>query len=165
MNNPEGAKLFFALAWASMTRWTVDLDTGKSSRELLSERPCELSKMDERFFGKNYRYGYTIAGERKRQGMYMKDLVRFDAETGKEVAYRIHQERPCAVLEPYFVHRKADSPEGDGWVIVPVTYWADNRAEYQVFEAMDIESGPVATVELPFHCGWSAHGHWMDFRR
>lgn len=120
--------------------------------------------MDERFYGKPYRYGFLIGGERKKNGMYMKDLVKFDAKSGTDTAYRIHQERPCAVLEPYFVPRRLDAPEGDGWVIVPVTYWADGRAEYQIFDAEDITRGPIAVIELPFHCGWSAHGHWMDFR-
>ena len=23
---------------------------------------------------------------------------------------------------------------------------------------------PVARIELPFRLGWTAHGHWMDFR-
>lgn len=158
------AKFFFALASASMARWTVNLDTGSGKTERLSDRPCELSKMDERFYGKPYRYGFLIGGERKKNGMYMKDLVKFDAKSGTDTAYRIHQERPCAVLEPYFVPRRLDAPEGDGWVIVPVTYWADGRAEYQIFDAEDITRGPIAVIELPFHCGWSAHGHWMDFR-
>jgi carotenoid cleavage dioxygenase-like enzyme len=162
--NPENAKLFFALASASMTRWTIDLTTGRSKTERLSDRPCELSKIDERFFGKPYRWGFLVGGERKRGGMYMKDLVKFDAHTGSETVYRIQKDRPCAILEPNFVPRRTDAPEGDGWVIVPVTYWADNRCEYQIFDADDITVGPVATIDIPFHCGWSAHGHWMDFR-
>ena len=64
LNNPEGAKLFFALASASMTRWTVDLSTGRCKTERLSDRPCELSKIDERFFGKPYRWGFLVGGER-----------------------------------------------------------------------------------------------------
>lgn len=24
--------------------------------------------------------------------------------------------------------------------------------------------GPVCKIELPFHMGWTPHGHWMDFR-
>ena len=33
-----------------------------------------------------------------------------------------------------------------------------------MFDADDITQGPIATIELPFHMGWTPHGHWMDFR-
>jgi hypothetical protein len=25
-------------------------------------------------------------------------------------------------------------------------------------------TGPITRIELPFRLGWTAHGHWMDFR-
>ena len=31
-------------------------------------------------------------------------------------------------------------------------------------DTYDITSGPIAKIELPFHMGWTPHGHWMDFR-
>jgi carotenoid cleavage dioxygenase len=54
--------------------------------------------------------------------------------------------------------------QGDGYIIVPVSWWADKRGEYLIFDTDDITQGPVCTIELPFALGWTPHGHWMDFR-
>jgi carotenoid cleavage dioxygenase len=157
-------KLFFAIARSAFGRWTIDLDTGRSKTEHVNERPCELGKIDERFFGKPYRQGFMIGGEPKGTGMQMKDLVHIDVRTGVEKVFRISDGGPVAVLEPAFAPRNTDSPEGDGYVIVPVSHWAENRGEYLIFDTDDITAGPIATVDIPFHIGWTPHGHWMDFR-
>jgi carotenoid cleavage dioxygenase len=49
-------------------------------------------------------------------------------------------------------------------VIVPVSWWAEKRGEYLIFDTDDITKGPICTIELPFAFGWTPHGHWMDFR-
>ncbi|GMU77548.1 MAG: carotenoid cleavage dioxygenase [Acidimicrobiia bacterium] len=160
----QPVKLFFAIARSAFGRWTVDLSTGSSKTEHVNERPCELTKIDERYFGKPYRHGFMIGGEPKGTGMAMKDLVHIDVRTGEERVYRITDGGPVAVLEPAFAPRRSDAPEGDGYVIVPVTYWTEDRAEYLMFDTDDITAGPIATIEIPFHSGWTPHGHWMDFR-
>lgn len=38
------------------------------------------------------------------------------------------------------------------------------RGEFQIFDTYDITKGPICKIELPFHMGWTPHGHWMDFR-
>jgi carotenoid cleavage dioxygenase len=160
----DGVKLFFAIAKGTFGRWTVDLDTGRVTTERLNDRPCELPKIDERFFGKPYRYGYMVGGEEKGSGMSMTDLVKYDRLTGTETLFRIRGDKPVSILEPAFIPRSADSAEGDGYVLVPVTRWTENRADYLLFDADDITVGPIATIEIPFHSGWTPHGHWMDFR-
>ena len=73
-------------------------------------------------------------------------------------------DQPAAVLEATFAPRKVDSPEGDGYLIVPVSKWAENLGEFLIFDTDDITAGPICRIELPFRMGWTPHGHWMDFR-
>ena len=164
--NKEGEEvaLFFSIAKSMLGRWTLDLESGKTTSELLNDRPAELPKVDERFFGKGYRYGYTIAGDPKGDGMKMKDLALYDARTGCDQVYRIRHDTPAAVLEATFAPRNPDSPEGDGYLIVPVSRWADNAGEYLIFDTDDITAGPICRIDIPFHLGWTPHGHLMDFR-
>jgi carotenoid cleavage dioxygenase-like enzyme len=160
----DDVALFFSIAKSALGRWTVDLATGEARSEQLSDRPSELPKVDERFYGRGYRWGYQVGGVVKRKGMSMNSLVVTDMHTLSEQVYQIRSGEPAAVLEATFAPRSPDSPEGDGYIIVPVSWWAEKRGEYQIFDTHDITKGPVATIELPFTLGWTPHGHWMDFR-
>ena len=68
------------------------------------------------------------------------------------------------MLEPTFAPRTTDAPEGDGYIIVPVSWWTENLGEFLIFDTDDITAGPICRIEIPFHMGWTPHGHWMDFR-
>jgi carotenoid cleavage dioxygenase len=162
--NGEDVALFFSIAKSTLGRWTVDLETGKSKTERLDDRPAELPKVDERFYGKGYEFGFMIAGDPKGKGMKMKDLITRNMTTGAEQVYRIRHDTPAAVLEASFAPRHVDSPEGDGYIIVPVSKWAQDLSEFLIFDTQDITQGPVATIDIPFHMGWTPHGHYADFR-
>jgi carotenoid cleavage dioxygenase-like enzyme len=162
--NGDDVALFFSIAKSHLGRWSIDLATGAAKSEQLSDRPSELPKVDERFYGKGYRWGYQVGGVVKRSGMSMNSLVVTDMLTLADQEYQIRTDQPAAVLEGTFAPRHPDSPEGDGYVIVPVSWWADRRGEYQIFDTHDITAGPICRIELPFMMGWTPHGHWMDFR-
>ncbi|MDH6291289.1 carotenoid oxygenase family protein [Rhodococcus opacus] len=160
----DDVALFFSIAKSALGRWTIDLDSGASKTEFLSDRPSELPKVDERFYGKAYRFGFQVGGINKRSGMSMNSLVVTDMHTLSDQEYVIRTDQPAGVLEATFAPRRPDSPEGDGYIIVPVSWWAENRGEYLIFDTDDITQGPVTRIELPFKLGWTAHGHWADFR-
>jgi carotenoid cleavage dioxygenase-like enzyme len=160
----DDVALYFNIAKSYLGRWVVDLTTGSVKAEQLSDRPSELPKVDERFYGQGYRWGYQVGGVVKRGGMKMNSLVVTDMETLSDSEYQIRHDEPAAVMEATFAPRGPDSPEGDGYIIVPVSWWADKRGEYQIFDTDDITQGPIAKIELPFMIGWTPHGHWMDFR-
>ena len=160
----DDVALFFSVARSFLGRWTVDLDTGHTTSEQLSDRPSELPKVDERHYGKGYKWGFQVGGVVKRNGMSMNSLVMTNMDTLSEQVYQIRAGEPAAVLESTFAPRTPDSPEGDGYIIVPVSWWADKKGQYLIFDTHDITQGPVATIDLPFALGWTPHGHWADFR-
>ena len=47
---------------------------------------------------------------------------------------------------------------------MPVAKWAQDLSEFLIFDTEDITQGPIATIDIPFHMGWTPHGHYMDFR-
>jgi carotenoid cleavage dioxygenase-like enzyme len=156
--------LFFNLARSTLGRWTVDLNSGTVKSEMLDDRPCELPKVDERFYARGHQWGYLIGGDAKGNGMRMHSLVVRELATGAEQQYRLRHDRPALVMEPTFVPRTPDSPEGDGYLMVPVSRWSENLGEYVIFDTYDITAGPVCRIEIPFLLGFTPHGHWMDFR-
>lgn len=160
----DDVALFFSVARSFLGRWTIDLATGKASSEQLSDRPSELPKVDERFYGKGYTWGYQVGGVVKRNGMSMNSLVITNMRTMAEQVYQIRSTEHAAVLEATFAPRHPDSPEGDGYIIVPVSWWGERRGEYQIYDSYDITKGPICRIDIPFMMGWTPHGHWMDFR-
>jgi carotenoid cleavage dioxygenase len=142
-------------------RWTIDLTAGTVKSERLDDRAVEFPKVDERFYGNNYQWGFLTAGD----SLWSLDTVlRRDVRTGAEESYTIDTEEQSAVLfEPTFAPRSVNAPEADGYLIVPVSHFMENTSEYQIFDTNDFASGPIARIELPFQIGWTPHGHYMNF--
>jgi carotenoid cleavage dioxygenase len=142
-------------------RWTVDLKSGQVTSERLDDRAVEFPKVDERFYGRPYEWGFLLAG----QDLWsLNTFVRRNVRTGNEESFKIESESPIAIFEPTFIPRSPGSPEGDGYVMMAVSYFMENRGDYLLFDTNDITDGPIARIELPFPLGWTPHGHWMDFR-
>jgi carotenoid cleavage dioxygenase len=143
---------------AKMGRWLVDLDSGAVKSEFVDDRACEFPKMDERFYGKPYRNGFLLAGK---DLWSLNTVVKRDVQTGAVDEYRIESESLVSICEPQFAPRSSDSPEGDGYLLAAVTYVAERRTDYLIFDTEKIEEGPVATVALPHQVPWTPHGCWM----
>jgi carotenoid cleavage dioxygenase-like enzyme len=136
--------------------------SGRARSERVDDRAVEFPKVDERYYGRDYRWGFMLAGENL---WSMKTLVRRDVHTGTESKWQVAQpDAPVSVFEPTFAPRTPDAPEGDGYLIVPVSRFLENMSEFQMFDTDRIDDRPIATIELPFQIGWTPHGHWMDFR-
>ena len=154
---------FFKLARPALGRWSIDLAGGRMTTEIVDDNPCELPKVDERYYGRPYRWGFLIGGQRKDEGMRMDTLVRRDVRRGAEDRWQVSADAHTGVFEATFVPRSDDAPEGDGYLIVPVCKFGEGSSEFQIFDTADIAAGPVTRIELPFQIGWTPHGHWMDF--
>jgi carotenoid cleavage dioxygenase-like enzyme len=65
------------------------------------------------------------------------------------------------VQEAQFVPRAPDSPEGDGWLLVPVSRVSKMRSDLVILDARNLAAGPVATLKLPVRVRASFHGTWV----
>lgn len=143
-------------------RWIVDLDAERITTERLDERPVEFPKIDERFYGKPYNYGFLVSGP----NLFMLDtLIKRNVITGEEEICKLNYEQAFAIFEPTFVPRSADAAEGDGYLIAPVSLYMDNLSEYVIIDTANFSAGPIARIQIPFQIGWTPHGHWMNFRK
>lgn len=104
-----------------------------------------------------------IGGGPKRNGMSMGSLVAMNARTGTEQVLR-HPRRHARGRARADLRPARAEPEGDGYVIVPVSKRTENKGEYLTFDTNDISDGPIARTEIAFLLGWTPHGHWMDLR-
>jgi len=65
------------------------------------------------------------------------------------------------VQEAQFVPRTPDSPEGDGWLLVPVSRVSKMRSDLVILDARHLAAGPVATLKLPVRVRATFHGTWV----
>jgi carotenoid cleavage dioxygenase-like enzyme len=146
-----------------LTRLSFDLndDRGPFESKLLMPSPGEMPKVDDRFMGKAYRFGYLIcrppgalAGS-----MGLSAIGRFDHETRQLAAWEPGPE--CGVQEPTFVPRQNGVKEGDGYLIALVNRLAENRSDLVILDAQRLGEAPIATLRLPVRVRSTFHGMWV----
>ena len=157
-------------ASSRLTRWTVDLASNSDefeSVERLTETVAEFPRMDDRFAGLPYRYGWMLEMDMRRPvelkggsagGMLMNCLFLKDLKTGAEQHWWCG---PVSSLqEPCFIPRSKDAPEGDGWIVQVCNRLEEHRSDLLLFDAVDIEKGPIAEVRIPIRLRFGLHGNW-----
>jgi carotenoid cleavage dioxygenase len=149
---------------ATLYRWTIDLTSGSVKQEPLDDCPVEFPRFDERFAGKAYRHGYSGGSLRSAQpetdfeDPSFDSLLHYDLATGTRRAHMVPQ--GDAVGEPVFVPRSADAEEGDGFLLALAYRAAENRSDLLVLDASNVDTEPLATIQLPHRVPFGFHGNW-----
>ncbi|HYX04638.1 MAG TPA: carotenoid oxygenase family protein, partial [Reyranella sp.] len=160
---PDGSPSSKETPPARLFRWTFDL-AGKSNtfrEEQLDDRAGEFPRFDERYCMSDYRHGWIVSGNvaDPRTGEPRLDgITHYDLATGKNATWTA--EPADRFGEPIFVPRSDDAAEGDGWVLSVLYRGAEGRSDLAVFEATDIDRGPVALAHLSSRVPAGFHGNW-----
>ncbi len=143
-----------------LTRWEFDWNKpGSFQVERLSEERCEYPRIDERRTGLHYRHGYVAClGGPGSGDIFHRGLGHFDTVTGKMTVYSAGKH--CAVAEPVFVARQADADEGDGYLLTTIFDEERNASQLAIFDAAQIERGPIARAQLDHRVPVGFHGYW-----
>lgn len=168
----DGAPFDPVAASSYLTRWTVDMASngdGFAAITRLTETVGEFPRIDDRFAGLPYRYGWMLEMDMHRPcelrggsaaGMLMNCLFLKDHRTGAEQHWWCG---PVSSLqEPCFIPRAKDAPEGDGWVVQVCNRLEEARSDLLLFDALAIEKGPIATINIPIRLRFGLHGNWAD---
>jgi carotenoid cleavage dioxygenase-like enzyme len=161
--DPRGAASF-------LTRWTVDMASNGDAidrSKRLSSMMGEFPRIDDRFAGRAYRYGWMLVIDMAQPvelkggsagGALMNTLGLVDHETGNEQKWWCG---PVSSLqEPCFIPRSDDALEGDGWIVMVCNRLEEKRSDLLLFDALDIAKGPIATVHIPIRLRFGLHGNW-----
>lgn len=155
-----------------LTRWTVDLASNSDdfeSIEQLSGAVGEFPRIDDRFTGKPYRYGWMLEMDMTRPvdlpggsaaGAPMNCLMLRDHQTGEEQHWWCGAD--STLQEACFIPRTPDAPEGDGWIVQVCNRMAEYRSDLLLFDALEIEKGPIATVKVPIRLRFGLHGNFAS---
>ena len=166
----HGAEFNPAEAMTRLTMWTVDMASNADefeSVEQLTDTVSEFPRIDDRFTGRKNRYTWGLEMDMSRPmdgearsagGAPMNCLFFRDMETGAEQHWWAGE--TSTLQEPCFIPRSPDAPEGDGWVVQVCNRITEHRSDLLVFDALEIEKGPVATINVPIRLRFGLHGNF-----
>lgn len=152
-------------------RWIFDMNSrdDRFGEEVINESNSPLARMDDRYCGQPYQYGYVgnsdagydwdEAATGMAPGRATNCYVRFDIHTRATSIFNVG---PVSGLqEVCFVPRSDTAPEGEGYLFGIASNYQDMVSELVIADAMRMEEGPIARVRLPFRLRGGTHGSWM----
>ena len=142
----------------TLRRWTIDVggSTDTVSEEMLDDMACEFPRTDDRFMTRSHRHAYLVGG---RDGELMFNrLVHYDMKTGGRKLWGGDR---YLLGEPILAPRAGSAEEGDGYILVLAYDQTTTLNDLLIFEASDIEAGPIAKAKLPVRIPSGFHGTWV----
>ncbi len=149
--------------------WRFNLKTGKTTERMLDDTNSEFPTINRLFLGEKNQYAYhqyiPLVGEGddlSGRCQTFDALMKYDLSDGSYQRYDYGDR--CCGSETHFAPKRGlgfDMQEDDGYL---VTYVHDGNtwtSRCLVFDATDIEQGPVAVIRMPrrFHVGF--HAMWI----
>ena len=139
-----------------LARWRIT-GGGQVERETLDERGGEFPRIDERWAGQPYRYGFRVLAA---SGDGAGDsVVRHDFDRRESQLYPLAAGERAS--EAVFVPRAPDAPQGDGWLLTVVWRPESQTSALLVLDAGRLPQGPVAEIGLPRRVPFGFHGSWV----
>jgi carotenoid cleavage dioxygenase len=142
----------------TLRRWTIDL-AGNSDgvgEEMLDDMTCEFPRTDDRFMTRSHRHAYLV-GTHEQQLMFNR-LIHFDMQTGSR---KVWGDGRYMLGEPILAPRAGSGDEADGYIINLAYDTTSGLNDLLIFDASDIEAGPVAKARLPVRIPSGFHGTWV----
>lgn len=142
----------------TLRRWSINVGGSSNTvnEEFLDDMPCEFPRTDDRYMTIPYRHGYAVGGHGGE--LAFNRLLHFDTHSGTRKEWG---EDRYMLGEPVFAPRAADAPEADGYLLVLAYDQSTQLSEMMIFDAADIEPGPVAKARLPLRIPAGFHGTWV----
>ncbi len=149
---------------ANNYRWRFNLRTGEVREGDLDTLNTEFNKSNPIFHGVKSRYAYHQRIPLLHEGghtLRFTGLVKYDNETGQswQWDYGAGVFGSEAVYAPR-TGADRNSVEDDGYVITLVTDSNTWKSECLVFDARNVQHGPVCRVQLPHRVPYGFHAAW-----
>jgi carotenoid cleavage dioxygenase len=145
---------------ARLWRYRMNLKTGAAHEECLNpEFNVEFPSYDSARTGRQTRFGYMV--DHDPDILRWTGIRKFDTDSGACLGAWSDGHDRCWYSEPWFAPADRQRSEDHGYVVTFV--WNDQSREQQlqVFDALDLDRGPVARVRIPHRIPPGFHACWM----
>jgi len=146
--------------------YTIDLANDTIFRAQADFASCEFPTCHPEKMGEDWRYAYLMASDAPGKVIPFQEIVKFDRKGESRSVWSSRTE--CSVIgEPLFVPRNHIPPgsgylreedEDDGWVITQLFNCKEERSEFVILDARNLEAGPIARLKLKHHIPYGFHG-------
>ncbi len=152
-------------------RWCFDMNSKSDTPEVkvIAEMSAEFPHMDDRYAGRPYRYAFMQATDPTKpynadkagpiMGFFFNTFLTMDMTTGKTKSWFAGD--TSSTQEPVFAPKRADAPEGEGYVMGVVNRRAEHRSDLVILDAQRMDEGPIATIKVPVRLKYGIHGNWV----
>jgi carotenoid cleavage dioxygenase len=140
---------------AELQRWRFNLSDGTTREERLDDRHVEWPTINRRRMGHRTRYAYMSLVP------HFEGLVKYDLERNTASKFLFGPGRTAN--ECPFAPRVGARDEDDGYVVAFVADAnAGDSGEVAIFDARNIEAGPLARVRIPQRVPVGFHALWIQ---
>jgi carotenoid cleavage dioxygenase len=164
---PEEGELASMLGYlrirAHLHRWRMNLRTGEAKEEALDDLNVEFCLPDTELYGAKTRYSYHQHLPDAYHTVRFAGLAKYDHATGERTLFD-YGDGVCGAESP-FARRPSAHCEDDGYVVTLITREDAPTSECWVFDAREIERGPLARVMLPARVPSGFHAIWVPGER
>jgi carotenoid cleavage dioxygenase len=143
---------------AHVHRYRFDLRTGATREEQLDDENMEFPCIDRRRTGRRTRHTYAMHISNDRT-LRFDGLTRYDLDSGRSATHWFGPGRWGS--EAVFAPRPGSDADEDGWVACFVRDEGAGTSEVLVFEAANIEHGPIARALIPAPVPLGFHATWI----
>jgi carotenoid cleavage dioxygenase-like enzyme len=140
-----------------LTRWTIDQTKGSVDQKILSDVCVEFPRVPDSLIGQKHRFGYMV--EFDAELPYGIAIIKHDFETNHQTHVPLAANYGCS--EPVFVAKENGVKEDDGYLMYYVYDMDQNKSEFVIRDAANIEADPLARVMLPVRVPYGFHGSWI----
>lgn len=145
---------------ARLWRYRMNMKTGECHEECLNaDHNIEFPSYDSSKTGRYSQYAYFV--DHNPDTLHWTGIRKFNTDTGESLGDFSDGHDHCWYSEPWFAPANNPQSEDNGYVIVFM--WDDKKKkqELQVFDALNINDGPIARVLMPKHVPVGFHACWM----
>jgi len=144
-------------------RLVIDTDTGAIDDQIIDDRACEFSRINDAYLGRRARYGYVglrdpRPGEATQPGAF-EAIARYDLATGEKVVHQFPA--GVTVCEPVFVADPGGTGEEDGFIFTFAHDATSTEGHFVILDARHLAGEPLAVVHLPRRVPAGLHGSWI----
>lgn len=146
---------------ARLVRWTIDpgAPTNAVSEEVLDDLSAEFPRVDPRAETRAHRHMWYIGDPTGSAAFPFRAIAHLDLLNCRRRMYELPDGDISS--EAVFAPRGPDAPEGEGWLMAVVWRAAENRSDFVIFEALDVDKGPIAVARVPRRVPFGFHGSWV----
>jgi len=141
-----------------LTRWTLNLSNGNAYEQQLDDQPAEFPRIHPNLNGQFNQFGYSL-GIGSQQKPDFGRIIKYDFAKNINEVYELHEGEMGA--EPVFIPSENQTSEDEGYLMTYVYDRATDKSNLMIFNAQDINSGPIAQIKLPQRVPFGFHGSWV----